>query len=154
MRHRFTTTISALCGHKAIAWDFDDTLVGHPNAPIMHRFIAQNPHLRHVIVTFRTHGMQDRIFDELGRYRTAPPESAFEAVINISDRRWEDFHKKQKQNISYAFGLSPEEKYYLEWKGMVCRDNGLTVLVDDDTENVRLGCERYHIVHLHPDDVN
>lgn len=146
----------ALRGHSAIGWDFDGTLFGHHNSRRMIRFIAKNPALRHVIVTFRSHGSQREVFPLLrADHPTVPVETLFERVVSIPDRL---FFRAQRDRYERIMGrrlgpLTPHERLYIEWKGEACRDHGLTVLVDDMTEDVLPGCEMHGILHIHPDDL-
>jgi len=140
--------------HRAIGWDMDGTLIGHDAAPLLHDFIRSHPELRHVIVTFRSHGLETMLWRDLAAYATAPAPACFEAVINMDDdifasfqrwRRWRDAGR-------HAGPPAPVEERYLAWKGRLCAERGLTVLVDDMTEHVRPGCARHDVALLHPDD--
>jgi hypothetical protein len=148
-------TFPILAQHDAIGWDFDETLARHGNSEAMHAFIKAHPDKRHVIVTFRTHGMQDGVFDELSVYPNAPGPEAFEAVLNIEDEAWERFsaHRHARQRGEIGAALTEAETYYLEWKGAMCRKHGLTVLVDDMVDRVKDGCEKNGIVYINPDDL-
>jgi hypothetical protein len=147
--------IDQLKQFDAIAWDFDGTLIDHPKAPLMHRFINDHPEKTHVIVTFRTHGLQHRIFEELSRYRSAPGKDQFSGVYNVSDRAWQRFTNTQYERKA---GLrdgppTPWELYYVNWKGLVCKLRNLPVIIDDKPSDVVPGCERYGIVFVHPDSL-
>ena len=61
--------------HRAIAWDVDNTLIDNPYSSKLHEFINNNLQMRHCIITFRTHGMQNRVFAELAKYPDAPDSS-------------------------------------------------------------------------------
>ena len=139
-----------------IAWDFDGTLIDHPKAPVMHKFIKEHSDKTHIIVTFRTHGWQKQVFTEmLTRYPEAPDKSYFDGVINISNRAWEGFTEMQRKRAAGRIHgpLSPWELYYVNWKGLVCKLKNLQVLIDDKSEHVLPGCEKYGIVFVHPDDL-
>lgn len=147
-------TFPILEEHDAIGWDFDGTLYDHKASEAMHRFILEHPEKRHVIVTFRTHGIQHRVFEELAQYPKAPKPDAFDGVLNIEDVAWEKFsrnrHARSRGEIGPA--LTEEEIYYLDWKGATCAKHGLTVLVDDMVDRVRDGCEKNGVVYVNPDD--
>ncbi len=139
--------------HRAIAWDVDYTLYGHPASPNLHAFIVAHPDIRHVVVTFRSHGEEDEVWDELAEYPHAPAEACFDGVLNISDEAHVDYHDAsgRRARLQHADPLSPAELHYLEWKGWTCAQNGLTLLVDDMTALVTRGCEKHGIELLHPD---
>lgn len=139
--------------YSAIGWDFDGTLIDNPRSPRMHQFILDHPEKRHVIVTFRSHGWQHSIFEEMQRkYPDAPGPDCFDSVHNIDDNAWEKFNSaEQRRLLGLLTGrLTPWEEYYVEWKGMTCHHLGLPALVDDDPKNVVPGCEKYGIVYVNP----
>lgn len=137
-----------------IAWDFDGTLIDHPKSPLMHTFICEHPEKQHVIVTFRTHGLERIMFHEMAaKYPNAPAKDQFDAVFNISDRAWAGFANAQAKRQKLDGRLTPWEMYYVNWKGLVCSLRHLPVLVDDKTEDVLPGCEKYSIVFVHPDSL-
>jgi hypothetical protein len=131
-----------LAAHSAIGWDFDGTLINHRSSHLMYDYIRATPHKRHVIVTFRSHGTQNAVFPILGKI-SGLRKNAFEAMHNVPDDLWEAF--------TYEL---PGKDRYLFWKGEVCSKLDLTLLVDDMTDHVIKGCNRYRITHLHPDEIN
>lgn len=140
----------------AIGWDFDGTLIDHPNAPLMHTFINEHPEKQHVIITFRTHGMERTMFHEMAaKYPNAPEKHQFDAVFNISDRAWAAFTNAQDQRSMGRLDgrLTPWEMYYVNWKGLVCSLRHLPVLVDDKAEDVLPGCKKFGIVFVHPNEL-
>lgn len=162
MKHRAAKPIvksgfEKLARHRAIGWDFDETLIDHPNSPNLHQFIKDNPHLRHVIVTFRTHGWQNRVFAELREYRGAPGKSAFGGVFNIPDDLWTKFeHITDRRRCDPHFARSAHtelEQEVIEWKAKMCKKLGLTVMVDDMTDRVMPGCLKHGIEYIHPDEL-
>ena len=139
--------------YSAIAWDFDGTLVDHANSVRMHQFILAHPEKRHVIVTFRTHGWEKAVFEEMQqKYPDAPGAACFDSVHNIADAVWMRFAAFQQLRLSGSLTgpLTPWEKYYVEWKGLTCHRLGVPVLIDDDSANVVPGCEKYSIVYVNP----
>jgi hypothetical protein len=142
-----------LKAHDAIGWDFDGTLIGHPASDLLHAFILAYPKKRHVIVTFRTHGMEKHVWRDLGRYPFAPPARAFAGVLNISNAAWEDHEDAlMRRGAGLLEGAATvEEALYREWKGMTCAQHGLTVLVDDMPELVEAGCRKHGVAYFHPD---
>lgn len=143
-----------LDNHHTIAWDFDKTLVDCPTALAAQRYIRDNPNKKHHIVTFRSHGMEDHIFDELSKYSIGLHQTDFDGVHNIEDEAhmaWELAMWKRSLNPDMA--ITSAEKYYLSWKGYICRRIGASVLVDDDTKAVSDGCKRFGILHFDPQEL-
>ena len=143
-----------LACHMDIAWDFDGTLVDHPAAPLLHRFIRRHRQIRHVIVTFRTKAMANQVWSELGRFPGAPDRSCFDAVINIPGETWNDVRMARERwgLMRHLLPHSAAEARCRRWKGLVCRDHGLTALVDDMTAMVAAGCRAYDVALFHPAD--
>lgn len=140
---------------ERIGWDLDETLIGHHNSGNIQEYIRNTPQKRHYIITFRTHQYVDQIFPDIiqGSYKTLD-QTNFAGVFHIPDQAWLDYQKVahlKKHRMKY--GPSPAEIYYKEWKGMVCFENDIPVLVDDMTKLVRLGCEKYGIAYMHPNSL-
>lgn len=141
--------LARLAAHKAIGWDFDETLIDSPASGILNKFIIDHPEIRHVIVTFRTHGFQDRVFQDLRdfgqvyRERVASKKS-FSDVLNVDDELFiQHYQIAELRHFGHFSGpLTPEEIAYRDWKGKICKKNGLTALVDDNVEHTREGCEK------------
>lgn len=148
-------SFASLVHHRSIGWDFDGTLFvdhhgkPHPNMVAMHKFILANPQIKHYIVTFRTHGWQNRVFHDLAAFKSAPPPSAFEGVLNCPDETWEGAQRAKRIPGS----LITDIESYLDWKGEICAEHGITVLIDDLPDMVQSGCIKHGIVYLHPDDL-
>lgn len=125
-----------LANFKRIGWDVDDTLIGSRRADDIADYIRNNPlHQQHYVITFRSHGMQDRVFHDLKA--NGLDETHFVSMSNCPDAIYEG-----------------QGKAYWEWKGAVCAELGIEVLVDDDTENVAAGCSKHGIAHVHPDHLS
>jgi hypothetical protein len=140
--------------HMDIAWDFDGTLVDHPASPLLHQFIRAHRGIRHVIITFRTHGMESLVWSELARHRAAPPRSCFDGVLNVPDEMWERVSDRRKR-LGLVRHLVPPfaaELQYRRWKGWACQKHAITALVDDMPAMVASGCRRYGIALFHPKD--
>ncbi len=122
-----------LANFKRIGWDVDDTLIGSRHADEIADYIRNNPlHQQHYIITFRSHGLQDRVFYDLKA--NGLDEIHFVSMSNCPDAIYEG-----------------QGEAYREWKGAICAELGIEVLVDDDTENVVAGCNKHGIAHIHPD---
>ena len=144
-------SFSILDKHKAIGWDVDGTLFQHPKSSAMHTYILAHPEKKHVIVTHRSHGWEKVIFRELAaHYKHAPTAADFDAVINVEDEVYENFAISQR---SPGGLILPDYSRYIEWKGMMCKQHGLTVLVDDNFPHTKQGCDLHGILLIHPDDL-
>ncbi|MBD8546064.1 hypothetical protein [Sphingomonas sp. CFBP 8760] len=116
-----------------IGWDVDDTLIGSRHAHEIADYIRANPlGQQHHIVTFRSHGMQGRVFRDLEAYGL--DRRHFDSLTNCPDHVYE-----------------AQGEAYRGWKGSICAGIGIEVLVDDDTENVASGCAAHGVEHIHPD---
>ena len=142
-----------LRGMRAVAWDFDDTLVGHPAADAMHNFIAANPQIVHHIVTFRSQSAQAQIWDDLARQTQRVGKAHFERAINVDDALAALVGRLRRHRASRLFAgpEGPAERAYRHWKGMICAQIGAGALIDDRTDDVAPGCAAFGILHLHPD---
>ncbi len=140
---------------SAIGWDFDNTLVDHPKSHLFHQFIKENPQKTHVIITFRTHGLRNAIFENLARYQNAPDKSYFSKIFSISDEAWLAHSHAQSQRMMGVLkgSLTPPEVYYITWKGDTCKRDNIPVLIDDKPEDTVPGCEKYGVTYFHPDDL-
>jgi hypothetical protein len=139
--------VKRLADHKIIAWDFDDTLVGHAGSRRFQEFIKANPYgQEHHIVSFRSHGMEQQfdrdLFESCGDLLTL---ADFKGIHNVPDTLYEE-HRPTRLIINLV------EDPYLTWKGMICDQIGATVLVDDMSDFVARGCEQYGVLHIHPDE--
>ncbi len=140
--------IPALDQFSSIGWDFDGTLIDNPNSVRIQNYITTHPEKTHSIITFRTHGMQNTIFLELNqKYPNSPDKKHFEYVINFDDERYLRYYFIQRARAAHRFSgpLTPDEIYYRTWKGMVCKQHNIQVIVDDKPEDVLPGCYQYGI---------
>lgn len=142
-----------LASHHNIGWDFDGTLMGHPNSPLMHDYIRRYPEKRHWIVTFRSRGLEEEVFSLLrgAYYARAPRRADFEGVINISGWAYYCWNRVMtKRKRGWGGPETRAERYWNAWKGRACREVGITVMIDDDAPAVRGGCEVHGVVYRHP----
>ena len=153
---------SILDQHVAIGWDFDNTLIDHPNSAQIHRYIRAHPEKRHLIITFRSFGWQDEVWSALAACPGAPARGCFHGLVNMDDARFVPAVPETGAHVEHARAhdairiidgrlLITDVESYVEWKGLTCRKLGLTVLVDDKPECVLPGCSKHGIVHVHPD---
>jgi hypothetical protein len=137
--------------HSVIGWDVDGTILDHHLAPAMHRYIREHRQKCHFIVTFRSHGWQHDIFDDLAELHDwFPDKSYFNGVVNLPDAMLEAerLARQTQDNPAHTDIIA-----LLEWKGLVCSQHGITVLIDDMTDAVSRGCDRYGVLHINPDDL-
>lgn len=138
--------------HAAIGWDLDGTLIGHDKSRAMREFILATPEKRHVLITFRSHGLVPEIWPDLNRVGLTIDH--FAASIHMTDEMYESEYMSQRPIASGGrVGLIIPTQRYLEWKGEVCRDHGCTVLVDDNESNTLSGCRKHGIVYINPDNL-
>jgi hypothetical protein len=140
-----------LATFPSIGWDFDKTLVDSEASPHLHRFITEHPDIKHYIVTFRTHGLVQSIPFDL-RVAGAPPLNRFSGVLSIPEQYWVD---NESAMIDRKHGiltgpLTEEEIAYKTWKGFICKQNSIPILIDDDTANTAMACEKYSILLVDP----
>jgi hypothetical protein len=142
-----------LRGMHALAWDLDDTLIGHPAAPAMYDFIAANPQIAHHIVTFRALGAETRIWTDLAAATQIVGRAHFGRAINVDDNLAGLVARLRRNRASRLFAgpEGPAERAYRHWKGMICAQIGAGALIDDRTDDVTPGCTAFGILHLHPD---
>jgi hypothetical protein len=142
---------AVLRGHAVIAWDLDDTLLGHAASAAMHDFIRTTPGIRHLIVTFRATPNLASIWADLAG--VSMTEASFVVAETIDETLSAAFLRLQRSRRAGLFAgpLTQLELIYLGWKGAVCSSWGATVLIDDMTEHVRRGCETHGVLLLHPD---
>lgn len=143
----YMVAMKRLADFKHVGWDFDGTLWDHPNSKIFSDFIRQNPYdQKFHIVTFRSHGYELNIDRDLHSLRLR--RKHFTSVNNVADVIFGEYHHAIKNGRNQA-----AVDRYLEWKGRVCHDLGIGILLDDMTDLVIQGCERYDIALIHPDEL-
>jgi hypothetical protein len=153
---RFSTpAFEILKGAPAIGWDFDQTLYLGENDLLMHAFIRATPEKKHYIVTFRSHGLEKQIWNLLIQSYDEPlTPNMFTGVFNVPDSIFAVHHDIQNARIlNPGIPRSVHEDRYQHWKAQMCRRHGMTVLVDDMTDDVGPGCALHRIVHIHPADL-
>ena len=151
------TAFAALVPHGAIAWDFDDTLVGHRASVAMHHYIATHPEQTHVIITFRSHTPQSegeaQLWRDLAQATSLVDASHFAAVMTVDGHLADTIQRLRRLRAKRLFA-GPEcamERAYRHWKGMICAKLGARVLIDDRADDVQPGCDAFGVLYLHPD---
>ena len=154
------TAFQRLATHMDIAWDMDGTLIDHPAAPLLHRFILDTPHIRHVIVTFRS-ARQGTPWALLGGYSSRLGAGHFVQAIHLPDELCAGLSGETSARRSGRWpGLGPlmrpwrrpPDTAHRSWKGLICQQEGITALVDDLTSLVAEGCRRHGVELFHPAD--
>ena len=157
---RQATAFQRLATHMDIAWDMDGTLIDHPAAPLLHRFILDTPHIRHVIVTFRS-ARQGTPWALLGGYSSKLGAEHFVRAIHMPDELCAGLSGEASARRSgrwHSLGLlmrpwrRAADTAHRSWKGQTCQREGITALVDDLTSLVTEGCRRHGVELFHPAD--
>lgn len=145
--------IALLAGHDIIAWDFDETLVGHVASQGLHEFIAAHPDRSHVIVTFRMRSTEAQLWADLAAATDLIGRQHFNGIAMMEDRLAEAAQRlgRNRRQGLFAGPLAPAERDWKLWKGEACLLLGASVLVDDRHADVAEGCARHGIALLHPD---
>lgn len=154
------TALQRLATHMDIAWDMDGTLIDHPAAPLLHRFILDTPHIRHVIVTFRS-ARQGTPWARLGGYSHRLGAEHFVRAIHLPDELCAGLSGETSARRGRTWPAlnqlirpwrRPAGTAHRSWKGSICQQEGITALVDDLTSLVAEGCRRHGVELFHPTD--
>lgn len=154
----FEGAFQRLASHMDIAWDVDGTLVGHPAASLLHRFIRATPHINHLIVTFRNERRHGTPWGPLGRYGDGPGPASFSRVVYLPDamQKTRELAREGRGRSRWSalrrWLRAPDDPEFRAWKAVVCRQHGVTALVDDLTRVVASDCDRHGIELFHPSD--
>lgn len=156
---RHSQALSRLASHMDIAWDVDGTLVDNPAAPVLHRFICDTPHIRHVVVSFRSarHGIP---WGRLAGYGAGLEARHFDRAIHLPPELCagiaDDTGGRRGGRWPGLGALTPwrrsSDAAHRLWKGQICQQEGFTALVDDLTGLVAEGCRRHGVELFHPSD--
>ena len=158
-RRDLPATMQRLASHMDIGWDVDGTLLDHPASLLLHRFILDTPHIRHVIVTFRSerHGNP---WGRLGQYGAGLGPAAFARTMFLPDELSAGLADETARRSSIWPGIPrllrrAQPRFgaaHRTWKARVCEQEGITALVDDLTGIVAGGCQRHGVELFHPAD--
>lgn len=139
--------------HKIIGIDFDGTLIEHPRSKVLQQYIIDHQGDKEFhLITFRTHGMRERISLDLQistEGTKVPLTLAHFTTINaIADAAWEKRILLERQGLmDYETG-----REYFGWKAMTCEKLGCTLMVDDMIDMIGNYCTEKKILCLNPDD--
>ncbi len=149
-----------LASHMDIGWDLDGTLINHQAAPALQRFIMATPHIRHVLVTFRTK-RQGAPWGLLAGYASGIGAAHFDRVLHLPEELCAGLSEDTAARRGGRWPSLPPlplpwrraaDAVHRTWKGHICRQEGITALVDDLTSLVAEGCRRHGVELFHPSD--
>lgn len=141
----------------------DGTLIEGPNARFFRRYIVQNPHKQHHIVTFRDQDWADEIGVELRK--AGMPAFDFVSVNACPQHLWEAYTmarfdpdewlaanpQSAEEALPLCYGYLTNFDHvveYLNWKGHKAAELGCTVLVDDLMSCVISGCNAHGVTYV------
>ena len=128
-----------------IGWDIDGTLLNGPASYKIRDFIFKNPQKKHYLVTFRTGDLLKQTESHMASFGYKDLK-IFKKILSVPENIWlnyivvEDQNRRNKNNK-----LSFPHLQFMEWKGYICKMEGIPILVDDDIERTERGCIRYGI---------
>lgn len=136
--------IDELLKHQHIGIDLDGTLIEHPRSAVLQQFILDHQGSKKFhIVTFRSHGLEDRIDADLyaSTMLTGVPLRLehFTGIHAVPYRLYE------------GWALRSDNAAYFGWKAQKCKELGCTVLIDDMIDSIHEHCTVHGIVGLNPD---
>lgn len=152
-RQGYPAAVHRLASHMDIAWDVDGTLLDHSASPLLHRFILGTPHIRHVIVTFRSE-RQGTPWGRLAAYGTGLGPAAFTHTLFLPDELSAGLADAtgRRGRFSQLLRRTPPGGDHRTWKAQTCQTEGVTALVDDLTGIVAKACLRHGVELFHPAD--
>jgi len=137
--------------YHRIGWDFDGTLVGHQKSFDIWNFIDENPYgQEHFIITHRSHGLEKRMFDQLVEEGSMLTPGHFTQIFNVTDTMHAEF-ERNKPNKLFIMPEDLSNDPYVQWKGLICHQNNIQVMIDDDPDIVIHGCLKYDIDFINVD---
>lgn len=151
--------------HDAIAWDMDDTLIGGINSDLFRAYIAQTPHKRHHVVTFRNKIRASTVWAELNacglntkkliRSVESCPEvfAASHALLHYKagaeERRVLNNLTPDVPREEWLDFLKENAMRFIEWKAERANTLGCTIIIDDLDHLVLPGCQKYDVAFFH-----
>jgi hypothetical protein len=132
--------------HKKIGIDFDGTLVGHEHSAQLQQYICDHPEIEFHIVTFRSHGMQDKIDRDLW-------SSSKDTGIEITLKEFTGIHNISDGLYESHVALKGDPNYW-SWKARKCAEIGCTIMIDDMAEQLYEDFDRLGVLLVSPDDFN
>jgi hypothetical protein len=133
--------------HQKIGWDMDGTLIQGPNADLFRAYIVAHPEKRHHVITFRDREWAKVIHHELALVGLDPALIA--SVENCPEPLHDMFMlSREPGNVVPKVVADRAVHGFLRWKGRRAGELGCTILVDDMTEWVVLGCQENGVTFL------
>lgn len=131
--------------HQKIGIDLDYTLICSDIDNILKRYIHTHPNKFYYIVTFRTFEDVDNIPHVL---KTRGINiKLFKKILTVPEDIFIDYiNGKENGNMNMTYE-------YREWKGKICKENNISVLIDDLPEDVILGCNKYRIKFIDTNEI-
>ncbi len=131
--------------HQRFGIDFDGTLVGHNASWFLQQYIVTHPEKEFHLVTFRSHGRQWDIKEDL-------QESALnETHVRIFSHHFTEIHNMSDEDFTKYNGAVRQPEFYI-WKAIKCKEIGCTILIDDMADFLYEHCEAHGVACFHPDD--
>ena len=138
-------SLNELNSHQRLGIDFDGTLVGHKHSQILQQYIVTNPEKEFHLITFRSHGRQWDITEDLR-------ESVLhETHVRITGRHFVQVHNMSDEDFTAYNGAIRQPEFYL-WKATKCKEIGCTILIDDMADFLHEYCVAHGVACFHPDD--
>lgn len=156
-----------LDNHNVIFWDFDETLWNGVNSEFYQRYVKNNPHKYHYIITFRTKNQAASLWKELeedGIIDKSNINGLFYAPDSLYIQK--QFFPEVLQGINHKTVKKDDiddillkynitwEKFYEandiihRWKPSICKTVGGTILIDDLSHIVKDDCDKLDIEYL------
>ena len=130
--------------HERLGVDFDGTLVDHDRSALIQQYILDHPEKDFHIVTFRSHGMQDRIERDLW-------SSSKDTGVDITLAAFTGIHNIQDGLYESHLALKGDPNYWA-WKAVKCAQLSCTIMIDDMAEQIYKECISRGIEIVSPDD--
>ena len=162
-----TSFIERLNKHQKIGIDIDATLIDGPKSRLLQEWCKDNHKTKELhLVTFRYnadfHFIGQDLIDadvDISMFRGvhgSPAELMIEylTLVNKVGFRWKAKNEaKWIRSLAYHKILHDDfikvEDLAHEWKGLKCKELGLTCLIDDMEESVLPGCMKHGIEFIH-----
>lgn len=151
--------------HKNIAIDVDDTLIGDGlvSLKIQNYIIKNYKNKNFYLITFRTGTWLTDVWIDIAQENDQIDDRMFKGIYGIPYElraAYEKYvwHKRMNFNHDPEIEDKMDELVipaleYLEWKGYQAHKLGCTVLVDDMTDMVKRGCDKYNVKLYHPEEI-
>jgi hypothetical protein len=132
--------------YQTLAWDFDDTLIGNSFSRKYLNYIIKHPDQKHIIVTYRSHGWQNEIINDLtntyGRFGSTVFDR-FAEIFGVPDEIYSAYDVERiKANKGLLYDESKIDTYN-DWKGVLCQQHNAPLI--DDNKNCIPGCEMLNV---------